>query len=526
MINTAEFSANSEPKHLQVSDIPIALISIVGHIWALLTYGNVFWVDTKAYVSLGYALMTRNGLTTFYDGFGTWFYSHIQPGLPLVWLAINQLPRSLHWPVLALIQHTIAAAALYYFFSALNRHWPSRWNYAATLVIVLLPFYQAPHNSPMTESLSGSLFLIGLTLVLHMHKGERPDLWKALFLALIILMVTQLRSYFGVILFATSIISMFKFRVSAIPSLSGLALTLAVSLLAFPAYRFTQTGSFWLPTLGVNKLISGWWSNPAPSLDTLLVLEKYDFPPKLSPMLSFNNGLTAAQAVEIAQYWRTIGLSDREIDSRATEAGTVLANDTWAVISNRSLFALSSSGLTLHYCAMSTETIVFPQYSAAKMCAHVRQTYQYQSWLSEMDYLKRFDTYFHLTPSKPTEIEPFAEAAKLSIIEDSRDYVSSANPSTRDPLWFGKIPPDIFVVLALMSMALAGRERRIFSLIFATCILVNAAVCFTAPLGNPRYGYFLFPVYIGFAFMGAAQLNDWSRKKRQKDEMAPVRVVI
>ena len=52
-------------------------------------------------------------------------------------------------------------------------------------------------------------------------------------------------------------------------------------------------------------------------------------------------------------------------------------------------------------------------------------------------------------------------------------------------------------------------DHRLFALACLWIILGNAAVSFAAPLGNPRYGYFLFPIYAAFVCLAISWLSRW-----------------
>ena len=175
------------PAYRPNSSTIFALIAGTTHLYALIAFGAVFWIDAEAYAALGESLKAAEGLRGFYSGVGIWFYSHLQPGLALVWLGLDLLPTSWQWPVLAVLQHALAAFALYEFFLAVHRRWPSRWNFLGCAFVGCLPFYQAAHNSFMTESISSSLLLIGLALALKIS-GE-PTFARKRLLALLAVVV-------------------------------------------------------------------------------------------------------------------------------------------------------------------------------------------------------------------------------------------------------------------------------------------------------------------------------------------------
>lgn len=496
-----------------ISNTPIVFISACTHFYAFVVFGAVFWVDSKAYVSLAYALNQKDGLDIFYNGIGTWFYSHIQPGLPLVWLAIDALPISWHWPTLSIVQHILGAVSLYYFFSSINLYWPSRWNYVGCLIVGFFPFYQAAHNSLMTESISSSLFLLGFSLVLRTRADATVDYKKILLFGLVLLLITQFRSYFGILLFGVYLISMRNLKLKNIGVSLILSLIMILSILAFPSYRYLKIGVYWLPSLGMNMLQTGWRSNPNPTKEALQKIEAFDFPNNLLPDARINKGLDYNDVTDIALHWHQNGLTDIEINRMAIKAGSILANDTKLVLANRVLLALTSSGVTNAYCFIDEQRIVFPGYSAAQLCAHIKNVYIFHSWLAASDQHGLFDRFFNEQLSKGSFQIPFEIISSRLIYEDSKAYLSESKLWQRDPLMLGKINPNLFIFTSFFAMLVARGSRRFFSLMCIFVIFGNVLVNFYASLGNPRYGYFLFPIYIGFLFTGISQVWCWLKSR-------------
>src|SRR4051812_4886839 len=90
----------------QQGTLPFALTAGITHLYALLVFGAVFWIDAMPYAALGEAMVHPGGLRDFYSGIGIWFYSHLQPGMSAVWLLLDVLPVRAQWPVLAFAQHS------------------------------------------------------------------------------------------------------------------------------------------------------------------------------------------------------------------------------------------------------------------------------------------------------------------------------------------------------------------------------------------------------------------------------------
>ena len=271
-----------------------------------------------------------------------------------------------------------------------------------------------------------------------------------------------------------------------------------------------MTGSFWLPQLGVNKLQAGWWSTRYPTDRALEELRSFDFPEKLSPEKTVNKGLDYDEAKAIALHWRNTGLSDLEVNAKAMAAGAVLANDSAKVLANRALLALTSSGMVLPYCLLEPTIIVFPGYTAMRLCSHMQAVYRFHAWLAYPNYQPLLTNFFRASPTQGLFSTPFGRIASEKLYLQSEPYITRTPLQLRDPLRLGQLPPDVLALAAIAAMvASLWSDRRLFALACLGIILGNAAVSFAAPLGNPRYGYFLFPIYAAFVCFAISGLSRW-----------------
>jgi hypothetical protein len=346
-----------------------------------------------------------------------------------------------------------------------------------------------------------------------MNNGVNIHRLKIFIILLILILVTNFRSYYGVLLLGVYLISAYKFNTSFLKIASILSSGLIIAVLLFPAYRYTKTGIFWMPNLGMNKLQAGWWANPMPTNATLRELNNFNFPVYLSPNSLVNKGLDYDQATEIALNWRKNGMSDREINLRAIAAGELLAKDSKKVLLNRGLLALTSSGFILPYCYLNSDLNVFPGYSSEMFCRHIERTYKFHSWLYPEDPKIIFDSLFDSNRFQDAFNMPFQKLTIDSIRADTFKYIKWTSLLAKDPLSTGEIAPDWIIIFSLFVIIFSNRLQRKFSLMCAWLILGNFAINYLAPLGNPRYGYFLFPIYIAFTFLGVSRITSWIYKK-------------
>jgi hypothetical protein len=503
---------------MKLIDLPqrwtMAAICITTHALSIPLFGAVFWIDSIHYANLGIAMVREGGLAQFYQGVGTWIFPHLQPGLPILGLAIGALPSNLQWPLLAVGQHAFAAFACWFFFITIDRFWPSRWNLLGCLLISLLPFYQAAHNSFLTESLNSSLVLLGLSLAIRIVKEETFRPRQLMILLVVIVLVTQFRSYSGVVIVGVAFLALLRHRLLFSRHALACSVAIAVAATVYPVYRYAQMGVFWLPAAGMNSLMAGWWANPTPSATALRVLAAAPAPPALQAEKLVNKGLSYDEAIALGRYWQGLGMSDHDINVLAQDLGRTLHDDGWGVQLNRVALGLASSGMVLPYCLAPDKTIVFPGYTARRMCAHQLSTYRFHSWLDSTDRSPLFQSFF----KSPSSMDSFAfqQVAKLRLAGAMETHLAATSPLAKDPLFLGRaVLPDVWVIGGILSLLLLARCERYLAAMCAWIFISNFIVAYSFPLGNPRYAYALFPIYIGLCCVAASTAGRFAERNRK-----------
>lgn len=470
-----------------------AIIILCAHFYALVVFGATFWIDSLAYIQLSEAFRTENGLAAFYAAGGRWIYSHIQPGLPVVWLTLNLLPESLHWPILALFQHTVAAGALLFTISAINRYWPTPLHFITLLILLFIPSYQSFHNALLTESLTSSLLLIAFASCLRIaFEPKFQARYFTLALAVLII-ITQFRSYWGLAVTGMLLVTLLKRRLTRTLFTPVLLVTVFVSAAAFPIYRFTNTGEFFLTEGGMNVLICGFNVNTKPSDNARTIFKGIELPQEAQTSVLFDKRLDWLTALKIAETWQASGLSNSEINKRATELGTALRNDGFGVQLNRVIYGIASLGSVEIFTFGDKEREVFRGMSMKEMFEHQVYYYHWHSWISDDDYLLRFTAFFN---SSPNATLPFETAAKLQIKGALEPYLSVAPRFLRDPFLLGQLPPDVWLLIGLSALAILVWRIPFVAALISCCLVVAFGVAAWFPVGNTRYAIPLFPLYL------------------------------
>jgi hypothetical protein len=492
-------------------------VIVAAHLYALIVYGAIYWIDQRDYVSLATSIGSSELMNEYYESIGTWVFSHLGVGTPLVWLAFQPLPTAWQWPALALFQHSLAAAVLIFAYDTLVRLWPSPLHLFFILALLVLPAYEAFHNALLTESCTSSLVLLGFSCCLRIAL-DKPKSARYIVLALTSLaLVTQFRSYWGAILALMTFCALGASRRVWSGWTIALILVSLCAAGAFPVYRYLQIGSFFLPSGGINFLVSGSQVNPRPSGQVLAAFEGVELPESLPASKLIRDGITMEDAINIANYWRDEGLSNEAIVGRAGDLGKVLRNDGALVQFNRTLYGLTSIGMLMPYLAINPAQEVLRGWSASNFFAFVRDYYRWQTGAEEADYHREFVSFFAKEPS--SSAFPFADSSNASMRSVFEPYLTSSPLILRDPLKLGRVFPDVWAVTALVLSVLLARRSPIVPVLLLCAVLPAFGVAYMFPLGNPRYAIPLIPLYFATSAIAAScLLPRWLGKLELKSD--------
>jgi hypothetical protein len=481
----------------------LMLVIIVGaHAVAFWSFGATFWIDSIAYVSLGDALFDPNKLRTFYDGIGRWSYSHLGPGTPLFWSGLQLLPIRLQWPTMAVLQHLMAALSSWSAFAWAIR--PSLLALCGVGMLSFLPFYQSGHQMLMTESFASSLLLIAVALAIRLA----TQLWsETIFAALLcsLLLVAQFRSYFAAMVTALVLVVLLRTGRCLSKRLIILLAVLAVSILAFPTYRFFTIQQFFMPSMGSNALLSALWADPTPSNNLVPVFEHSQLPKEFTAREILLKGLDYNGVALIAQHWRQEGLTDEQIVRRAGALAKLVNQDGVRPTINRFLYGLTSCGFILPYKLGPSSYEVFRGMSMEAEWSHQVAYYRWFSWIDPTDYKNSFD-YFFRTPQIhiPSSVE-----SQRQIVLTFEPYLKSKIEYFRNPFFLGAISIDAWGLFGLIGLlALCFRGKWALAIILVIPFVVNFLAIASAGFPNVRYAYALLPIYFLAGVIGLESLKN------------------
>ena len=482
---TVEPTAASQRRHT----LWLAVIVIAAHAYAFWTFGATFWVDSAIYAGLGDSLFSPEKMASFYDATGTMMYAHIGPGEPALWAFARLFPLTAQWPVLALLQHALAAGATIFAFGNLQRILPGIWNLGAAALLSLHPFYQSLHNGLLTESASGSLLLIGITLLLSLLYAERPSrrIWVGLLAT--IFLAAQFRTYLNIVLTgAAALILLWKKEAFRWHTWLGLVVVFVAASVAYPCYRWVCIGRYFNASGGTNGLVCAAWVNPRPTPALLEKLTAMGWPG--DPSAIFAEDFDYLKARDAGIVWQQQGIPFSGIVWRITAMQYAIVFDRPAVLTTAFRCALASSGMPLFGFAGSGDEPVYTHFPLAAVRKHERTYYLWQSWLEKTSY--RPDGHAFFVSENASIGSPAARRALWAALEP---HLSDKSVRRRDPLRLGKLPIDIWAVLGWLGTALCILRLPVLGLVLGTPIAGIFLLMGAAPIANNRYSYPLVSIW-------------------------------
>jgi hypothetical protein len=489
--------------------LPVVILGL--HIFSVWAFGATFWYDSANYLQLGFALGSPGDLNAFYSGPNYYIFQHLMPGYPLLFAATVRLFGRYGWPVLTAIQHLVAICALVYFLRSVCRWLSPRWCLITGILICAHPYYMAFHHSPMTESVAGSLLLIAVGAAIRILGGGPVSRHALLVLAASGVLAFQIRALGGLIVLG--ILTVLLFTVSGWPArlrTAGAAVTVAASLLVFPAYRWAVTGAFFMPNIDYLTLSIALGVNAQPTGDAVRQLKAFPLPSHLSAETLTARGMTYKEAADLGAHLRSLGYRDGAARSIVRRMAWIVRTDSARVIVNQARLALLSIG-TAHLALAGGGTREFYRgYSLEEFRGHVRYYLDWFSWTMFESYAPVFDQYLVMFGQTPETID---DRVRQSLDTVLRPFFVARQAIFRDPLKLSRVPFELWIVGGLLAVLSRARQHLAFAVLLATPVVLNYVVSLNSAIGDLRYAQGLLPLYTAGSVVLMADAVAWSKRR-------------
>jgi hypothetical protein len=479
---------------LCVSPQLLAVWIAVPFVYYGVVLGATFWVDGFCYSGLAAAFHDPDLFREFNSGWGRISLGHLQPGVAVLCWGLDFLPANLQWPTLAVAQRSIAFAALLWTILQVSDYRPTIADAAVFSLLIWNPFYQSFHNALLTESLSSSLMLVVVGAAFAMRRRTSPGSLLVGLGAIALFCLTNIRSYLGVA--ALLMLCLGAIRLKSSRSWVVCSIFTACAIVAAGAYplaRVVKSGDWFLPGNDMVFLLAAGWSSQKGGTNYARALAELPAPARAvaSELEQPDGSFDYADAKLLFDRLQESGKSPAEASATFRDLARALNADNALLPQIRVLKAAISCGFVVTGSTPSCGLRMDRQRNSEKFAEHQRNTYKYHSWFWGGD---QFDNFF-----KAPQATFVATAEGQSWFRRTHEqYVKKAlSRSVLDPFSIGGVPFDVWAlvgVICIIALAFTGDAMR--GLILGTAVSINFAVMFSVPLGNPRYGYSMLPLYL------------------------------
>jgi hypothetical protein len=487
----------------------LGVLVVLLHTYFLWALGAAFGSDSIIYDQLGNALLTSGGLQTFYEGPRYFIFQHLGPGLPLLWILTCNVAEPYGWLLFAIIQHGVAAMSFLYLLNVLRPLLPGHVLVFAALLVTCNPVYQSLHNQPMTESISGSMYVLGVAAALDIlfYRSERMFPFVALAGSGII--ASQFRSQ-GVIffvIFATVVTLAGKDRVRRLRGFICLVCVFG-SVLIWPVYRYAVTGHAFLPNAEYLLLEHAFRYNPNPSQDVIQHLRAIPLPAGWSAESLARQGLSTKDSAVIGMNLRAHGMTDSQAKATIREMAWMVRTDSPDIMLNQLRLPLLSIGISRLLFLGDADKVIHRGYRVQDYARHVIYWGKWEGGVLWDDYTQEFDSFLKIFRDDPD----LYDSSRIEQLDHSlRPYFVDHPVSIRDPLRLVNVPSEVWGIGWLGALLILWGRNRWGVLLLGSCVIANYLLNVAVPIGNPRYGYQLLPMYITGFTVGCYAVESFGR---------------
>ncbi len=474
--------------------IVLGLFILAIHGYFLWSLGAGFYYDSLVYAQLAEALFTKGGLEAFYSGPRYYIFQHLAPGLSLFWGGASLLGGPYAWLLFATAQHLIAVAGLLYVLWVWRPLIGGPFLVGAAFLISCHPLYQSLHNRLMTESITGSMLLIGLGAAssILLRRGASTAPLVALTSSAIIAIQFRSQSVLYFVICFLAVLGALQGR--AARAMWGACLAVVVcSVFLWPVYRLSMIGQWFLPNTSYLSLTYALRFNIDPSLAVVDRLKELSLPANVSAEKLKSQGIDFMDAAGIGESLRRGGMSDAGAKAEVLKAAWAVRTDSPAVVINQLRIPLLSIGVKYPVFLGDPAAVIHRGFTNATYARHVDYWEQWEGGTLQDDYAGELDTL--VTFSKNSQ--GLYDLAVTERFERSlRPFLVTSPVGFRDPLSLIHVSSDLWLIGWFVAACRLWRQYRPMVWLLVAPVGAAYLMSVTVPVGNPRYAYPFLPIYI------------------------------
>lgn len=460
--------------------------------------GATFWIDGFCYSGLAAAFRDPDLFRVFNSGWGKLSLGHLQPGIPVLCWMLDHFPNNIQWPLLTILQRTVAFAAVYWCCLEACNYRPTVAVLALAGFLIWNPFYQSFHNALLTESLNSSLLLFAVALSFLIIRKKSLQNIGAISIAagcLTIVLITNIRSYYGLACFLmlmVSGLSLLKKKKWIVISI--FSITFAFAAITYPTLRWIFIKDWYLPTNDTGYMLMTAWSSSAggPSFEKVLKTLPEGARAKAKKLGSAGQAMDYNEVRLLAESLLEEGATTDEVSLTFRSLTKALNSDNENLFEARVRKALISSGFVeLGLIHFGAAPVLHRSWESNQFASHTRGTYLYHAWYSNAG---DYNSFF--VDKRNTFVATAEGQFWFRKTHDS--YVKDKIPKfIVDPFKIALIPFDVWALAGIGSMLYLFVFRNdLRGIVLFIPLAINFTVMFTVPLGNPRYAHSLIAIYL------------------------------
>ena len=485
--------------------VRLGLLVAAIHLYFLWSLGAGFYYDSVIYAQLGDAFLTQGGLQAFYSGPRYYVFQHLAPGLSLFWSGASIIAGQYAWVLFAIVQHAIAAASLLYLLWVWRPLLTGPFIALAAILVSCNPLYESLHNRLMTESLTGSMLLVGIaamsSLLLQRSTGTRP----LLVLTASAVMAIQVRSQSMVYFLIFFVAVLLGRQERPIRSAALLSLVVVVcSVFVWPAYRVLVTGHGFLPNTSYLALAHALRYNVHPSDALIAQLKLFPLPPNVPAERLASQGIDYLDAATIGMHLRASGLDDAAAKVEVMKAAWAVRTDSSEVLVNQLRLPLLSIGMKYPVFLGNPDRVIHRGFTNRTYANHAAYWEQWESGTLRDNYSEELDTIVKFSRENGLYDPDGVDRLERSL----RPFLIDHPVAVRDPLGLRHVPSDVWLLGWGIGLWITWKKDRLLAGVLMASVLATYVMSVSLPIGNGRYAYPLLPLYtiglvIGLGYLAA-----------------------
>jgi hypothetical protein len=189
---------------------------------------------------------------------------------------------------------------------------------------------------------------------------------------------------------------------------------------------------------------------------------------------------------------RVSGFSESEAIAHLSRVAWSVRTDSMRIVKNQLRLPLLSTGLTYPVFWGDQDEPIHRGFTVRDYSRHVAYWRQWDGGTLRDDYTQEFEDLLAMSRHNRQMYDPVVVD---ELDRNLRPYFVDHSINLRDPLHLSEISSDVWLIGWVGGLWVFWRSHPWTLVVLVLPVLVNYLTSVSVPIGNPRYGYFLLPMY-------------------------------